>query len=191
MAPENMGKHKVPTLRNVDRRPGNGFPKAFLHNGVFTSLKEVVHFYNTRDVEAWPPPEVPENVNTEELGDLGLTDAEEYAIVAFMTTLSDGYKINNGIKNSGLGEQSIQLSVQGPNPFNPSTILGYYLQEDADIQLNVYNITGERGAALYNGFMTSGEHQVTFNAGNLASGIYLVSLYNGKEISTVKLMLMK
>ncbi|MGD8540049.1 MAG: cytochrome c peroxidase [Candidatus Aminicenantes bacterium] len=88
-----MGKHKVPTLRNVDKRPGGGFPKAYMHNGVFKSLKEVVHFYNTRDVEDWPPPEVPENVNTDELGDLGLTSEEEDAIVAFMKTLSDGYKM--------------------------------------------------------------------------------------------------
>lgn len=92
MADENRGKHKVPTLRNVAKAPGSGFPKAFMHNGVFKSLEEVVHFYNTRDVEDWPPPEVPENVNTDELGDLGLTAEEEAAIVAFMKTLSDGYK---------------------------------------------------------------------------------------------------
>jgi cytochrome c peroxidase len=94
MAAGNMGKHKVPTLRNVDKKPGAGFTKAYMHNGVFKSLKEVVHFYNTRDVGMWPSPEVPENINTDELGDLGLTDAEEDAIVAFMKTLSDGYKIN-------------------------------------------------------------------------------------------------
>jgi hypothetical protein len=191
MAPENMGKHKVPTLRNVDRKPGNGFIKAYLHNGVFKTLKEVVHFYNTRDVEAWPPPEVPENVNTEELGNLGLTAAEEDAIVAFMTTLSDGFRIDKFKNNLTMGELSARLKVQGPNPFNPSTLLSYYLSEDADIQLNVYNITGEKVAELFNGLMSAGEHQVVFNAGNLASGIYLVSLYTGKEISTVKLMLMK
>lgn len=92
MADDNMGKHKVPTLRNVAKANGLNYPKAYMHNGVFKSLKEVVHFYNTRDVEAWPPPEVAENVNTEELGDLGLTDLEEDAIVAFMRTLSDGYR---------------------------------------------------------------------------------------------------
>lgn len=91
MAEENMGKHKVPTLRNVGKKNGNGFVKAYMHNGVFKSLKEVVHFYNTRDVEMWPEPEVAENVNDDELGNLGLTDAEEDAIVAFMMTLSDGY----------------------------------------------------------------------------------------------------
>lgn len=97
-APENMGKHKVPTLRNVDKRMGKGFPKAYMHNGVFKSLKEVVHFYNTRDVEDWPPPEVEANVNTDELGDLGLTPQEEDAIVAFMTTLSDGHKVKKKTK---------------------------------------------------------------------------------------------
>jgi cytochrome c peroxidase len=105
---ENMGKHKVPTLRNVDKRPGRGFAKAYGHNGYFKSLKGIVNFYNTRDVKpicadpfttekdalaqgCWPVPEVAENVNSDELGDLGLTPEEEEAIVAFMMTLSDGY----------------------------------------------------------------------------------------------------
>jgi len=96
-ADANMGKHKVPTLRNVDKRPA-GLVKAYGHNGYFKSLEEIVHFYNTRDVPGagwdgvpWPAPEVEENVNTAELGDLGLSAAEEAALVAFMKTLSDGY----------------------------------------------------------------------------------------------------
>ena len=93
MAAENMGKHKVPTLRNIDKKPGNGDLKAYGHNGYFNSLKEIVHFYNTRDVENWPAPEVAANVNHDELGNLGLTDEEENAIVAFLRTLSDGYKL--------------------------------------------------------------------------------------------------
>ncbi len=85
----NIGKHKVPTLRNVDRRPDGQFVKAFGHNGYFKSLEEVVHFYNTRDVEPWPAPEIPQNVNIAELGNLHLTYDEELAIVAFLKTLSD------------------------------------------------------------------------------------------------------
>lgn len=65
--------------------------KAYGHNGYFKSLEEVVHFYNTRDVEMWPPPEVDINVNVDEVGDLNLTADEEAAIVAFMRTLTDGY----------------------------------------------------------------------------------------------------
>jgi len=90
MTSEN-GKVKVPTLRNVDRRPYPEFVKAFGHNGHFKTLEDIVHFYNTRDTGDWPPSEVPENVNREELGDLGLTAEEEAAIVAFLKTLSDGY----------------------------------------------------------------------------------------------------
>jgi cytochrome c peroxidase len=104
-----MGKFKVPTLRNVDKRPSPGFVKAFGHNGYFKSLKEIVHFYNTRDVlgscekssdprpgeNCWPEPEVSSNVNREELGSLGLTEKEEEAIVSFLRTLSDGYSTGN------------------------------------------------------------------------------------------------
>jgi cytochrome c peroxidase len=87
----NMGKFKVPTLRNVDKRPGTHFPKAYMHNGVFKSLHEVVQFYNTRDVGSWPAPEVSQNINTTEVGNLGLTEEEVDKIVVFLETLSDGY----------------------------------------------------------------------------------------------------
>jgi cytochrome c peroxidase len=90
LALDNWGKQKIPTLRNVAKRPGVAFPKAYMHNGVFKSLEEVVHFYNTRDLGGWPLPEVPLNVSME-LGDLGLTEDEEEAIVVFLETLSDGY----------------------------------------------------------------------------------------------------
>jgi cytochrome c peroxidase len=93
LAPESRGKFKVPTLRNVDKRPSKDFPKAYMHNGVFKSLEEVVHFYNTRDVPGGgrPAPEVPQNVNTDEMGNLRLTAEEEAAVVAFLRTLSDDY----------------------------------------------------------------------------------------------------
>jgi cytochrome c peroxidase len=108
MAAENLGKMKVPTLRNVGKGFGEGFPKAYAHNSYFKSLKSITHFYNTRDVKptcpdpftlekdalrmgCWPAPEVTENVNTDELGNLGLTTEEEDAIVTFMMILSDGY----------------------------------------------------------------------------------------------------
>jgi len=90
-AEENYGRHRTPTLRNVDKRPSPGFVKAFMHNGYFKSLKDVVRFYNTRDVagSGWPPPEVAANVNDTEMGNLGLTGDEEDAIVDFMKTLTD------------------------------------------------------------------------------------------------------
>ncbi|MDH4063359.1 MAG: cytochrome C [Acidobacteriota bacterium] len=100
----NVGKHRVPTLRNVDLRPSPDFVKCYGHNCYFKDLKTFVHFYNTRlvlpvcaeasprsGVDCWPRPESEANVNTEELGNLGLTNEDEDAIVAFLATLSDGY----------------------------------------------------------------------------------------------------
>jgi cytochrome c peroxidase len=88
---DQWGKHKVPTLRNVDRSPYVGFVHAYGHNGYFKSLEEIVHFYNTRDVAAWPMPEVSLNVNVDELGNLGLSARDEADLVAFLRTLTDGY----------------------------------------------------------------------------------------------------
>jgi cytochrome c peroxidase len=104
LAPDNQARIQVPTLRNVDKRPRPDFVKAYGHNGYFTSLKQIVHFYNTRDVlprcqphdpgegtACWPAPESTANMNTSRVGNLGLSDAEEHALVAFMQTLTDGF----------------------------------------------------------------------------------------------------
>jgi cytochrome c peroxidase len=91
------GKFKVMTLRNIEITAPYG------HNGVFQTLEQIVHFYNTRDtlstcadnmdtgfgVSCWPAPEVPANVNVAELGNLGLTAKQEQQIVAFLKTLTD------------------------------------------------------------------------------------------------------
>jgi cytochrome c peroxidase len=104
LAPDNQSRFQVPTLRNVDKRPHPAFVKAYGHNGYFTSLKTIVHFYNTRDVlprcqphdagegtTCWPAPESTDNMNTSRVGRLGLSDEEEDALVSFMQTLTDGF----------------------------------------------------------------------------------------------------
>jgi cytochrome c peroxidase len=80
------GKFKVMALRNI------GLTKPYAHNGFFMNLKDITHFYNTRDVEDWPEPEYGETVNFDELGNLGLSAKDEDALVKFMRTLSDGWK---------------------------------------------------------------------------------------------------
>ena len=82
---EQNGKFKVMTLRNI------GSTEPYAHNGIFLTLKEITHFYNTRDLGGWLPPEDPDTVNHDELGNLGLSDADENALVSFMMTLDDGY----------------------------------------------------------------------------------------------------
>ena len=83
--PAEDGKFKVSSLRNLTLTAPYG------HNGYFSTLEEIVHFYNTRDVKTakWPVPEVSANVNNVELGNLGLSATEEAQLVAFLKTLSD------------------------------------------------------------------------------------------------------
>lgn len=79
------GKFKVPTLRNI------AGTAPYSHNGNFATLEEMISFHNSRDVaEAnWPAPEVSENLNTTDVGDMGLTSAEIADLVAFLGSLSD------------------------------------------------------------------------------------------------------
>ncbi len=116
-APSVDGQFQVSSARNVamtpaacpsTEAPGPYFQKAFFHNGYIKSLKQLVHFYNTRDkykynvtsghcptgtverVTCWPMPEVPNNIDMTS-GNLGLTDREEDQIVVFLETLTDGF----------------------------------------------------------------------------------------------------
>ena len=116
-APTVDGQMQVVTARNVamtppqcptTEAPGPYFQKGFFHNGYIKSLKQLVHFYNTRDkyayaatsghcpagttekVDCWPMPEVRNNIDMTS-GNLGLTDEEENQIVKFLETLSDGF----------------------------------------------------------------------------------------------------
>jgi cytochrome c peroxidase len=118
-APSVDGQMQVSSARNVAMTPpqcpstdapGPYFQKEFFHNGYIKSLKQLVHFYNTRDkqgfaqnvtsghcaagtterVDCWPKPEVPNNLDMT-TGNLGLTDQEEDQVVAFLRTLTDGF----------------------------------------------------------------------------------------------------
>ena len=117
-APLNDGRMQTSTARNVamvppqcptTEAPGPYFQKEFFHNGYIKSLKQLVHFYNTRDafpfptitsghcptgttekVDCWPMAEVKNNEDMT-IGMLGLTDTEENQIVAFLQTLTDGF----------------------------------------------------------------------------------------------------
>ena len=116
-APASDGLMQTSTARNVamtpskcptTEAPGPYFQKEFFHNGYIKSLKQLVHFYNTRDVypfdvtsghcpsgtiekvTCWPKPEVPSTMDMT-IGKLGLSDTEENQIVAFLQTLTDGF----------------------------------------------------------------------------------------------------
>jgi len=94
------------------------------------------------------------------------------------------------------GDQSLlpkqfSLSQNYPNPFNPSTTIRFALPQQTLVQLDVYNLLGEKVMELINSEMPAGYHQTVLNAGSLSSGVYFYRLSAGSFVQTRKLMLLK
>ncbi len=86
--------------------------------------------------------------------------------------------------------QSSRLTAVWPNPFNPSTQIAFELAQAAQVNLCVYNLLGQEVARLAEGRMTAGEHRVTFQADQQASGLYLATLVvDGQRVGVQKLVL--
>ena len=83
------------------------------------------------------------------------------------------------------------LDQNYPNPFNPSTTIQFGLPEAGKVSLDVFDMTGRRVATLVDESKTAGWHNVTFDASNLASGMYIYRIQSGDFIQTRKLILVK
>ncbi len=83
------------------------------------------------------------------------------------------------------------LSQNYPNPFNPATSIKFSLDKAGMTNLAVYNMLGQRVADLINSNLSAGDHNVSFNADNLTSGIYIYQLTSGGKILSRKMILLK
>ena len=83
------------------------------------------------------------------------------------------------------------LNQNYPNPFNPSTNISFNLPTSGDVTLEVYNIQGQKVAILVNGFKSSGQHTVAFDASNLASGVYVYRLTSINSVQVKRMLLIK
>ncbi len=86
---------------------------------------------------------------------------------------------------------SFSLQQNYPNPFNPTTMIQYSIPSDQVVRLNVYNLLGQKVMTLVNESQKAGQHQVSFNASNFASGVYFYKLEAGAQSSIKKMILMK
>ncbi len=84
-----------------------------------------------------------------------------------------------------------RLNNNYPNPFNPSTVISYKIANAEQVRLSVYNVLGQEVAVLVDEVQNAGAHELQFNAGTLASGIYMYRLEAGGYTSTQKMILMK
>lgn len=78
-----------------------------------------------------------------------------------------------------------------PNPFNPATVISFSLPFACNVNLKIYDMFGREVNTLADGYMSEGKHSVTFNAGNISSGLYFYKLTVGKSSITKKMLFLK
>ena len=93
--------------------------------------------------------------------------------------------------NENISLKNFQLEQNYPNPFNPTTVIRYQLPITSDVTIKVFNILGKEITTLVNEELSTGEHEVTFNATEFPSGIYFYQLIAGNFIETKKMIYLK
>jgi Secretion system C-terminal sorting domain len=98
---------------------------------------------------------------------------------------------SNEVEVSVNAPATFALDQNYPNPFNPTTMIHYSIPADQQVALNIYNLLGQKVMTLVNEVQKAGQHEVNFNASNLASGVYFYKLEAGQQSSIKKMILMK
>jgi hypothetical protein len=98
-----------------------------------------------------------------------------------------------GLESGSLATAPNEFAVSGfyPNPFNPTTTLSFSLPDAELVHLTVYDMAGRTVATLINGWRAAGTHDVTFDASNVASGVYIYTMTAGNYKATGKMLLVK
>ena len=99
--------------------------------------------------------------------------------------------IDNVTFSSGEMPSDYEISSAYPNPFNPSTSFEMRLYEASNLTVKVYNLTGQLVDVIAEGNFAADTHTFTWNAENLASGVYFISTQVGSNIENQKVMLIK
>lgn len=122
-----------------------------------------------------------------------ISQADSFQFVKTGVTMDDSGAEEWACAEEVMGFQptAFNLIEVYPNPFNPTTTIQFQLQAYSRIRLQVYDTAGRLVATLANGWREAGAHSLTFDGGNLASGMYFLKLESGKYSTGVKLMLLK
>ena len=120
------------------------------------------------------------------------TDANTvYTVDFYLWSLDKWTYTASSVDNDVTVLDKFALKQNYPNPFNPTTVIPFSIEKESDVKLTVYDMLGNEVQTLVNSRMNRGSYQVTFNASDLATGVYIYRLETaGKSISK-KMMFLK
>ncbi len=155
----------------------------------------------------WNAGVVQYNALTNEWNDFGLSDMPVIAFAVHQQTetlvigtsgagvfLAPNMKISTNTEDEFGGSEiptSFALEQNYPNPFNPQTTIPFDLRETSRVTMAVYDMLGRQVGMLVDGMMQAGTHQVTWDAGDVPSGTYLVRMEAGGQTFTRTMILLK
>jgi hypothetical protein len=138
----------------------------------------------------WEDPDKPGFALSPALGtlrnDMGAYGGNQYKSMPFTSLEITGIKD----ENETIPDKLI-LRQNYPNPFNPTTTISYSISEPATISLKVYDILGKEVITLLNGYQTSGNYKIEFDASSLSSGLYFYKIKAGEFSAIKRLVLIK
>jgi len=99
-------------------------------------------------------------------------------------------RVVTGIEATGMPDQ-YALLPNYPNPFNPTTQIEFSVPEATDVRVTIFNVSGKEVDVLVDSHISAGNYQMTWNAGNLASGVYFCRMETAAFVSTNTMLLLK
>jgi hypothetical protein len=118
-------------------------------------------------------------------GSIEISSTELSSAILAIGNFAVSNEVNRGVP------VAFKLNQNYPNPFNPSTTIGFDLPEKAVVQIDVFNVTGQKVATIVNSTLQPGSHTVQFDASELSSGTYIYRIQAGSFFETRKMILIK
>jgi len=155
------------------------------------------HFLIIRDGEVIAS--VPGHGTCTEPHDYAYTDAlvepgvHEYVLadVTWGGEVTEHAPVNVEVESGGVSVEEFVLNKAYPNPFNPTVVLSMEYGVGSNAVLNIYNTQGVLVDQLINGFVEAGSYDITWDATNMPSGVYIVKMLAGNVMQSQKIVLMK
>ena len=186
MAIESSAWNSDSGLLWVSNKGDNGGYTNLSWYGIDTETKEIAD--SLKWIERGTSDELPRGIDFSPDGQIayiGTFSNFNERMQKVVKTGTDVRELNSGLPNE------FELSQNYPNPFNPTTMIRFALPETGLVTLKVFNVLGEEVAELVNDVKPAGSYEVSFNAQNLTSGMYVYTVQAGNFSESKKMILLK